>query len=747
MKKRLFEEVTDSIGKSLELKIFFKPSLLSVRLFTLLIFFTEVKISTAQVELNGFGRYLEFEGTNSLQSIVTNDIDKDGFIDIIGLDESRKILIVYFGKGANLFRSAVRYKLWNSVDKIFTSDLFSTAKGNIISLNRMKGKIEIYTFRYRRLKRTHEIPIGFYPEDLAIDNFNKSLSKEIICFGKNYSGISLIKLSEKSFEIKKIDSTGSYSHVVPVYLNSDDNLDIAAVNSKTQEFCFFFNQGNFRFSKNIFLRMRQSRPFGHPFGERLASRISHLATGDFNEDGFFDLLIQSNESKQITVHYGNGLGGFPNSKVFQTRYDFDFLIVDDFTKDNLPDLLFFNKSTSNFFLKTLSEDHNFNYSIPFFNLNDLISFNIYRTRSQVGIIVSAGTQKQLFTIMNSALSLKQNIFSISSMPINIQAHEDPSLAMNDLIWIDQFDNHLVLLKRNEYNTPERMYRFKLNREFTKYKFHLHRNDLCDFVFYNDLQNFFDYVSIDLSSLQISRKTITLQGRIKEPLFSISEDETPNIAAINQKTNGYFITLINPFKLNQILLDEFIAGLNLKDFSFSLEKRKLIYWEKNERINAFDLVVKTFNSTFTNAIQNDLYSISDESNYQVVLTEFDMNYDRFKDIITFFHSDIDNFAVGFFNQSELNFTREFRVDEIRVTSKSHIVKTKPTKEFLEEIFFYNESSNSIESLLSLKKSPKAFIRSIKKIDQLKSFTISQSLSNKRELIYTTKNSSLFTLEYI
>lgn len=706
------------------------PKLISVfKLFLIVELISYKTLLFSQVELNGFGRYLQIEKTNGLHSMISTDLDKDGFVDIAGLDSTGRYLLVYFGKGPNQFQSLTRYWLLNKSNVVYAVDLYNKFISNLVSLNKLSGKIEIYTFNKRKLSRNLDVSVGYYPDNLIFEDFNTSGIKEVLCYGKNFNGISLISFHKSDVTIRKIDSTNTYSSVTPIYLNSDEFIDIAGISFKEQKLNIFLNR-NLRFSISTV--------------KKFNNRISHLAASDFNEDKFHDLCVISNTTNEMTILYGNGLGGFFSTAASPLQYNMSEIIIRDFTKDNLPDILFVDFNSKNIFIKTLKEDHSWNHSIPVSKFDNLISFCLYRTRSQIGILFSRAFESNIFLIMNSSLTLDKNIISLSSNPLSIEVFRQTGDVLNEICWIDNFDNYFNILKRNEFNTPERIFRFQLLKKFDSYVIHKNFKDNVNVVFFNEGFNYFDYVTFNLMDQSFSRKTITIHGAINILSFTPSDHTTPNVVAVNKKENSYFVTIVNPFKINPIIVDVPLVSSFAADFTFSFDNRTLFYLEPQGSDSVLELKSKKFNLTFNRFDQKNHLLFNKPKGYQIILSAIDVSSDGNNDLFYFLSSEKEGYlTASFYNDDGYSF--DTKESDILVRSKKNIKVISNEYSKTKEVYIYNANSHSVESLLSLKKRKRVLTKKILEESRLKEFTINLLPRERRELIYLKNNTPYIYLE--
>lgn len=63
-----------------------------------------------------------------------------------------------------------------------------------------------------------------------------------------------------------------------------------------------------------------------------------LRWGDFNGDGFADLVVTNTPEKTLCVLLGKGDGTFQSQQIYQVGVEPVFIAVADFNGDGIPDL-------------------------------------------------------------------------------------------------------------------------------------------------------------------------------------------------------------------------------------------------------------------------------------------------------------------------------------------------------------------------------------------------------------------------
>ncbi|MCX8010415.1 MAG: hypothetical protein N3A61_04630, partial [Ignavibacteria bacterium] len=514
------------------------------------------------------------------------------------------------------------------------------------------------------------------------------------------------------------------------YVNSDSFKDIIALNSKNRQLTYFYNKSMLMFSESII------RKFDY--------RIDFVFNTNYNEDKFRDLILVSNEKREIYTLSGNGVGGFNFDKVHKFEYEISKPILSDFTKDNLPDIIFYNSSTSNLFLMCFDENNTLLPPIPILHISKKDNFSLYQTLKQIGIISTNGNDN-LLLVLNSSLKLQRNNFSISSLPFNIKNFKSTKAPLDNLIWIDKFDNSLVILERDEFNSPEKIYRYKLKSDYDDFKINLEKNNKLSVLLFKKEYPHFQLLSIDFSNGTSTSQVISLAGEIYDvELQKNDEDQGVKIIVINKKSRGYFISMVDPVSINQVVFEENFADNHLIDFTSTLSTNgKVFYWHrKNDKI---ELIEKKFSDDFTTSKKSTLFTLTTNKNWDINIVSTDFRSDGNLDLVSAFSSSNQNYLFCLLSSEKGQFIEDLKLDNLKCTNKILMRQVVEDLNLSGRLVFYDENSKSLKSLISLRKGSKLITKTLKQINEINSFTLISFRRNLVELIYISKN--LINLEII
>ena len=115
-------------------------------------------------------------------------------------------------------------------------------------------------------------------------------------------------------------------------------MDFVVANSGTDSLGIFLGYGNISFTNPlIYSTGSSSTPYS-------------VATGDFNNDTYMDIVVANFGSNNIGIFLGRGNGTFSNQTTYQTGTNPYSIVVDDFDNDFIPDIIVANYGSNNLVL-------------------------------------------------------------------------------------------------------------------------------------------------------------------------------------------------------------------------------------------------------------------------------------------------------------------------------------------------------------------------------------------------------------
>lgn len=572
--------------------------------FTLVFFLIIVVINSSpaqqfkeflQVYLNGFGLYIPIDEKISLNNLFVYDIDQDGNLDIGGLDESGKILLIYYGKGINQFNPPIKIYFPKKISGLIVKKLNINKYVNLILWSKLENQIRIYSFINRYPRFNYAINTECCISEVTPVNLDLYPESELILSGANFRGIAIINLRRSSYQIQYIDD-GFYTNVVPFKLNSDELIDLVAYNIREKSLVKFRNNGFLHFSKNVHTTF--------------VDEINQLLKGDFNDDGISDLIIIPKLSKQFFIAYGNGLGSFSYIENFYNNYEMNNAITYDFNRDLIEDLIFYNRKSRAIAVRGISKNADYSEkSIPILRTENLYSFVPYTTVTSKGILFS--TEKGIFLIVRLSIPTETLTFALAVEPIALESFYLENEIFPHVLIIDSFDKTLRLISRNEFNYPKDLFWIKLSSDYDRIKILNLNKESLDLVCYKIGLFHFDFVRIDFSSNRYKKINLSINYPIMSIGLNSLDDQKFDIGILGNSKDGLVITVLNPFSMNKLVLQENILKESNLAFSFDFSTRSLYYLKRIMNSTKILLVKNEYDLSFKNYQSKIIYSFQDQ----------------------------------------------------------------------------------------------------------------------------------------
>lgn len=664
--------------------------------------------------LNGFGKQIIIDNIITLFSLFTFDIDGDGLMDVGGLDESRKNVIIYYGKGANTFSKPVKYSFSKSYSGLVAKSLFADGNANLILYSKLDGRISIYTFYKRKIRLRLNITIECCFSDLHVTNLDQTREPEIVVAGSNFRGIGIISLREVGYNFKRIDE-GFYSNLVPFYLNNDNRIDLVGFNPFDKSLYLLRNNGNFNFSKNIYKVFNES--------------IDKILPGNFDDDQINDVMLYSSQVKKFYVLYGNGLGSFSNMVVSTTSISSGSNLQSfDCNRDLIDEFFTYDRKSKIFSLNYLS--NSIVKNLPLISLENLFSSTIYRTTLTKGILISSS--EGLFLLAQTNLSSQYNRYVLSNNPVDLKSFRTSFEFFPKLIWLDKQNHLLYILKRDELNNPEVLFYIRLSSDYEKLKLISFSNEEIQLICFNPFEYHFDYIDIDLKRRNYIRKNLSVPGKILDIGREKSEMNRILLNVMVESENKRII-LIDPFDINKIKLNEKILSESIDEFVFDFDTHQ-IYYLVNDKSNLnIKVIERTFNRNFTEFEEIEIYELKNEN---------------FMERKIFLCYDSKNSKVLLLNVSTIKEDKLIVLPVEKNQKAAHLFNIKIpesscdckklSNENIYSFFYYNLNSGYMEKI-SITNNLKTFNLPLKKLSANRTFSLENTARNEQEIVYISNYS--------
>ncbi|CAF2184590.1 unnamed protein product [Rotaria magnacalcarata] len=284
--------------------------------------------------------------------IVLNYFNKDSNIDIAILNSITPSIDVFYGNGDGMFRTNSTLNLENGSDPLLmaTGDFNKDGEIDIVTADTVSNDLSLFLLQYKPdfiNKNTYPQESGAHPSAVTVGDFNNDLQMDIVVANSRTNEVRILMdySSSSTFMKTATYSTGENSHpqqVVVADFNKDSQLDIAVVNSWSNTLKVFLISNNGTTANST------------EYSTGSKSSPNSLAVGDFNKDGWTDIVVANNESSNIGIFLGYDYPTFDSQiiRIEQHNSYTTYVVVGDFNGDSQWDIAVtcFKKNSVSVFL-------------------------------------------------------------------------------------------------------------------------------------------------------------------------------------------------------------------------------------------------------------------------------------------------------------------------------------------------------------------------------------------------------------
>jgi len=145
-------------------------------------------------------------------------------------------------------------------------------------------------------------------------------------------------LARPSFDISRYPTGKKPTDAGVMDLNLDEKMDLISANSETHNISVFHaDNGGFLTSQYKYPAIKS--PSIHP-------QPQSFSIGDINHDSLLDLIVINQPDDNVTLMFGNGIGGFQTPSGYQIEKPAEALVA-DFTGDGKRDIIILGKAKGN----------------------------------------------------------------------------------------------------------------------------------------------------------------------------------------------------------------------------------------------------------------------------------------------------------------------------------------------------------------------------------------------------------------
>ncbi len=285
--------------------------------------------------------------SSSPTSVAAGVTTTSGHLDLVISAGNDNTVNVLTGNGDGTFNDIVetRYGTGATPYSAVVATLIPGGNADIVVANSSAGTVSILMGNggaTGTLQSRVDYDSGPQPNSVVVGDFNNDGVPDLVfadgdCASCTPNAISVVLgKGDGTFAAPNTYATGSSDTntyaVAAADFNGDGNLDIAAVNNKTNTVSILLGNGT---STNTF-----QAHVDYPVGSQPAA----IVVGDFNQDGIPDLAVANYGSNNVSVLIGNGDGTFKAAVNYPVGAGPYALARADFNADKYPDLVVVNET-------------------------------------------------------------------------------------------------------------------------------------------------------------------------------------------------------------------------------------------------------------------------------------------------------------------------------------------------------------------------------------------------------------------
>lgn len=686
-----------------------------------------------QIPINGFCKFSNFKIDTSFNLISVLNFNEDSYADLLLISSSTKRASLFEGTINGGFSLTNSFTLPFNVVKFIPLQNKNNGENEFVYISRKNRKTGIFKISSNG-EFTDLINYEFksFPNNICAGDINYDGNNEILISGSAFDGLSILFFDGKEFYEEKIDSGTSYTDAILTDLNNDEFLDIAAFNLFSNSIVFFYNNGDSSF--------RNARV------EPTEGKINFFKSFDMNMDNYEDIVFTMGSS--IQIFYNDFQSSFNKNIIINTDYFPDKLILGDFNQDGKIDIAYLNFGAGIFSIIFAKNEISFFPEIIYLQKSGLSDGLPFYSKYLNGIC-GVSSSGEFFLITKFVSFFENTKISIAGKPSAISYFDFDNNGINDLAFIDDFNNSLNILIRNSSGVPDLFYSFSLFHPQNELAILDIDSKTKAFYCFSLNKKLIETLVIDFISGKINRKSIYAEGNIKDIKIK-KADGIINIFACYKNGNKLGINIFEYMNKEYFLKNKFefdAAGISPE---LILNKKNSVYfWRKEE--NKIALYEKIFEEKSKSIIQRFYISLKDT--FQIVSTEDDLlNQD--KNILVSFvkpggpkaktfavlASEDFSFITQRNNSDEINiFDRsQLFTGEMRFNGLKKLFIYNPVKKIVNRIDFFNGGKNYVAFKV-------ADLSNLPDQSSLNKYFIKNMNFKKYHLVFTRKNESFITVK--
>ena len=682
--------------------------------------FSQNMFNTTQVPINGFCKFKNIATGQNYSSFFPLNYNNDSYTDILLYSPLKKKINILTGNENGEFSRQDSIKVpfqFSSIRTIFNKK--KEVEGYAFASRRDRTAGIFRVSRFRRFSIQAAIKFNSYPENISLADVNGNGKKEILISGSAFDGLSLLYLSGRKLEEKKIEERTIYTDAVFIDLNNDDIPDIAGFNLITNSLEFFYNygDGNFRKVRSI----------------PINGRVSSLQSFDMNSDNYEDLIFVKDNS--IMIFYGDFRSSFENSITINPLFFPDKIIVGDFNKDGKIDIAYINYAEGILSVIFAKNGTQFYPEIIYLKKNDLKDIIPFYSKF-IGGIAGLNATGDLFTITRLS-SFSENVeMVLGAEPSAITFFDNGDDGITDFCFLDELSNSLIAVVRNSAGIPKLYYSFPLFQNHSEVTAFNISSNVKGFYCYSFDRKLIEAIVVDFDKNKIERKSIYAHGELMDLKVVKDSDNKVNILAVYRNSVRLGIDVFKYYE--QDYANENYE-ITIKDLASNItfgSGEAVYFWQKTG--NNLRLLKKDFNKS--QSAPEEKFSLSLQTYFKVTAFTGDL-LNKDKDVsISFLNSEEKNLAVISTDKYSSLIKENEQTGSLNVENKTQLFLGEMRFNGLKKLFVYYPKDKIVDRFDFLKEGKEIIAVKIASAENLNRYFIKNMNVKNYHLVFTQRNES-------
>jgi hypothetical protein len=526
---------------------------------------------SAQISLNGFGKYNKYETPAGYQNLITLNYNNDAYTDLLLLSPSKKQLSLLEGDNTGSFSRNSNFNFRYPVSAIKNLSIDNRYYRSYVTVSRRSRTASVINFNEDGLYILDEMKFDSYPERTDVSDITLDQSPDLLISGSGFDGLSILHIRNGKITESKVVEKGAFRDAVFTDFNNDRYPDITAINIYDQSIDFYNNntRGRFTLSKSVPLN---KIPFA-------------IYSTDIDLDYFEDIIWNVKEG--ITILYGDENASYENSVFINTLYVPHIIITGDFNRDGNIDLAYADTLSGAVSVFFADEERNFSGEHLLFIKQNVISLVPFYSKFISGL-AAYSSDGYIYTV-TQLLSFSDDVSLIAGIkPGAVDYFDYQNNGINDIVYIDEGDESLNLLVRNNSGIPDKFFKHKLHLPHKEILIDNYSREVKIFYCWTRGEKLIEIITADLAENRLSRSSLYTTEKIHDLKIKPVRGKPAVIYAayINKKTAG--VNVFEFYDFRYIRGDYNAFALDVEDISpFITGKDEGFFtWQKRNSLDLY-----------------------------------------------------------------------------------------------------------------------------------------------------------------